>query len=215
MSIRNVRRFAPIALLCSACLGASPVLAQDRPTIELTPFFGYTFGGSFDVFDFELGQVSFEVDDSQSYGLIVDFPISRSFQIEALVFRQASALTIDEGIFGPSFEVSDMNIDHFEAGVLWQGAWGQVQPFFTGGMGLAYLDPEVPSLDSETRFAFNFGGGVKTMFTQNFGLRAEGRWLLVTLPEDDNDPDCCYYDYYGEGDVLSQGHFSLGLIFAF
>jgi hypothetical protein len=214
MSLRTPRH-SVLLCVCAGLLAGAPLLAQNRPAVEVTPFFGYTFGGNFDVFDFELGQVTFEVDDSQSYGVIVDFPLSPNFQIEAMVFRQASALTIDEGIFGPSFEVSDMNIDHFEAGVLWQGAWGQVRPFFTGGMGLAYLDPEVPSLDSEARFAFNFGGGVKTMFNENFGLRAEARWLLVTLPEDDNDPNCCYYDYYGDGDVLSQGHFSLGLIFAF
>jgi opacity protein-like surface antigen len=196
---------------CSVLLWAAPSLAQDKPAIEITPFLGYDFGGGFEVFDFEFGTVDFELQDGESYGVIVDFPISRSFQVEAMVFQQPTTLEIDSGIFGPSFEVSDLDIDYLQAGLLWQGSLGQVKPFFTAGVGLARMNPDIPELDSESRFAFNFGGGVKTFFTPHFGLRFEGRLLIITLPEDEEEFFCCE----GEDDALSQGHVALGFIFAF
>jgi opacity protein-like surface antigen len=211
MSFRSFRPLALPSLACSALLCAAPVQAQDKPSIEITPFLGYDFGGSFDVFDFEFGRVNFELQDGESYGVIVDFPISRTFQVEAMAFRQPTTLEIDEGFFGPSFELSDLDIDYLQAGLLWQGSLGQAKPFFTAGAGLARLNPDIPELDSETRFAFNLGGGVKTFFTPHFGLRFEGRLLVITLPEDNEELFCCR----GEDDALSQGHVALGFIFAF
>ena len=211
MSLRVLRRFAAPLLTCSALLCAAPTLAQDETSLEVTPFLGYDFGGGFEVFDFELGDVDFEIEDSVSYGVIVDFPISRSFQVEAMVLRQPTTLEVDEGLFGPSFELTDLDIDYLQAGILWQGALGQAKPFFTGGVGLARMNPDLPELDSETRFAFNFGGGVKTFFTPHFGLRFEGRLLVITLPEDDEALFCCE----GEDNAITQGHVALGLVFAF
>lgn len=207
-------RFGRIALpliVCSALLWTSPALAQDDPALEITPFLGYDFGGSFEVFDFEFGAVDFELQDGESYGVIVDFPINRSFQVEAMVFRQPTTLEVDEGLFGPSFELTDIDIDYLQGGILWQGSLGQVKPFFGGGIGLARMNPDISELDSETRFAFNIGGGVKTFFTPHFGLRVEGRLLVISLPEEDEDLFCCR----GEDNALAQGHVAVGLIFAF
>ncbi|HUP24447.1 MAG TPA: outer membrane beta-barrel protein [Thermoanaerobaculia bacterium] len=211
MSLRNTHRSALVVLAGLALLGASPAWSQDQPSIEITPFLGYDFGGNFDVFDFEFGRVRFELEDGVSYGVIADFPISRSFQVEAIIFRQPTTLSIDEGLFGPRFELSDIEIDHLQAGLLWQGWRGQLKPFFSAGIGLARMNPDLPELDSETRFAFNFGGGIKTFFTPHFGLRLEGRLLVITLPEDDEDLFCCR----GDDNGITQGHVAVGFIFAF
>jgi hypothetical protein len=189
----------------------SPLFAQDRPGVEVTPFLGYDFGGGFSVFDFELGDVDFELEDGASYGVVLDVPITRSFQVEAMVLRQPTTLEVDEGLFGPSFELTDLDIDYLMGGVLWQGALGQAKPFFSGGIGFARMNPDIPELDSETRLSFHLGGGVKTFFTPHFGLRFEGRLLVITLPEDDEDLFCCR----GEDNAISQGHVAAGLIFAF
>jgi hypothetical protein len=198
-------------LACAALFPSGPALAQESQTLEITPFFGYQFGGDFEVFDSEFGVVDFEFEDSEVFGVAIDFPLNRYFQVEGLIFRQPSTLEIDEGIFGPAFELSDIDIDYFQANALWQGAWGQVKPYMSGGMGFAILSPDLPELDSETRFAFNFGAGVKTFFTPHVGLRLDSRLLFVMLPEDDEDVFCCE----SQDDGMSQVNFTLGVIFAF
>jgi opacity protein-like surface antigen len=73
----------------------------------------------------------------------------------------------------------------------------QVLPFVTGGIGLAsyHLDDETQarasdprgfglgSLNSnDTRFAFNYGAGVKVNIVSHFGLRADFRHIFSDVP---------------------------------
>lgn len=204
-------KLTPLLLLTLAT--AAPGHAQRGGQFELTPFGSYTFGGSFEVFDFEFGRIDFELEDSAGYGVTLGIPINQSFSVEILVAQQPTELSIDEGLFANDFVLGDIDVDLLQGGVLWQGSMGQAKPFFVAGLGVARLSPDIPELDSETRPSFSIGGGVKTFFTPNFGLRFEGRLLVIALDEDnDNGFDCCRRD---DSSTITQGTASVGLIFAF
>jgi hypothetical protein len=201
------------ALVCG--LWAATAGAQQSPSnrFEITPFATYVFGGSFEVFDFEFGEVDFRINEHSGLGLAFDATISRSFQLELLYFEVDTVLEIDEGLFAEPFTVGDIDVSYYQAGVLWQLPVGQVKPFVVFSGGLARLDLTASGLDSETRPAFTFGGGVKVMFSEHVGLRAEGRVIAIALDgDDDRFRGCCRNR---EGDSITQGQVSAGLLFAF
>ena len=205
---------ATILLALLLAVVASPATAQRSGQYELTPFGGYTFGGDFDVFDFEFGVVNFELDDSFSYGVLFDIPINRFLQIEIMAAQQSTDLVIDEGLFAADFEVAEVDVETLQVGVLWQANIGQAKPYLTAGLGIAQLDPDVPGLDTETRPAFSLGGGVKTFFTNNFGLRFDARLMVIVLDTDSqSDFDCCRFD--DDSSDITQGQASVGFIIAF
>lgn len=204
---------AALALASIVLAGAGPADARAGGQFELAPFGSYHFGGNFEVFDFEFGEIDFELGDSAGYGVTLGIPISRSFSVEILAARQPTELTIDEGLFAQDFVLGDIDVDLLHGGILWQGSVGQAKPFFVAGLGLARLEPDLPELDSETLPSFNLGGGIKTFFTPNFGLRFEGRLLVIALDEEDGrDFRCCRRD---DSSTITQGMAAVGLIFAF
>ena len=200
-----------LLVVVAAGAGAGAASAQDKQ-FEITPYASYLFGGSFDLFDFELGVVDFELEEDAAFGLIVGIPITRSLQVELSYLQQRTELQIDEGLFEGVFTVADIDIDTYLAGILWQGTFGQVRPFFVAGLGVADLRIDVPDTDNEVRPALSLGGGVKTMFTPHLGLRFEGRIFAILLDEDDDGRCCRRYD---DGQSITQGQLTAGVIFAF
>ena len=186
----------------------------DSGRFEITPFAGYRLQGDFDasssdsVFSRDL---NVEVEEGAVYGLILGIPLNRSWQIELLANRQESSFIIDEGLFDPETELGDVTLTYLHAGLLFQWGEGQVNPFVTGSIGLARIDPEFDELDADDRFSASFGGGVKILFAENVGLRLEARgyWTDLDTGFDDR------LDRYDEGDGLFQGEGSLGLVIAF
>jgi len=78
-----MRRFSFVLILV---LTAIPAFAQQ---VEVTPFFGYRMGGEFQADAINpYGDV--EIDDSESYGLMVNIPLTPWSQIELLADFQNS-----------------------------------------------------------------------------------------------------------------------------
>ena len=140
----------------------------------------------------------------------MDFRISRSLQLELFYLSQSTELQFDTGILDPGVSLGDVDLDYIHGGVLWQLNAGQIKPFLTLTGGITQIDAEIGG-DSESRPSIGVGGGIKIFFTDNIGFRAEGRYLITVLDEDD-DFDCCA-DY--SDDNLTQGMVGVGLIIAF
>lgn len=194
---------------------AVPAAAFAQPgQFEITPTVGYRFAGEIE----NAGDIGFpdfdqdvEVDESATFGVIFDIPLNERWQLELLAKRQDTGFSVDEGLFSPAEDLGDVSIDFFQAGFLFQGWQGQVQPFIVGTIGLARVTPDFPELDAENYFSGTLGGGVKVFFSQNVGLRFEGRGYWTNL---DTDFDERYDRYDSEGDLV-QGEASAGLIIAF
>ncbi|HKI04962.1 MAG TPA: hypothetical protein VKK31_23485 [Thermoanaerobaculia bacterium] len=200
------------AFFILAFLLPAAVLAQPG-RFEITPFAGYRLNGDFDaqssdVFDPDL---NIEIEESAIYGVLLDIPISRNWQIELLANRQRSAFIIDRGLLEPSRELGDVDLTIVHAGLLLQWGEGQVNPFVTISGGLTRIDPQFSELDADNRFSTSFGGGAKVFFSENVGLRLEARGFWTDLDTGFEDR----FDRYDSGDGLFQGEASAGLIIAF
>ncbi|MEM7051847.1 MAG: outer membrane beta-barrel protein [Acidobacteriota bacterium] len=200
-----------------ALLATAPVVQAQ--SFEITPFFGYRVGGEFDRFDEDFGDLDFdtdiEVDNGESFGVIVDFPIGQNFYVELFASRQESELIFDGGLFEPDDTLFDIDVDYYHGGILYEWNPGQLKPFVVASAGVTQLSPNNGSGD-ETYFSASVGGGVKVFFSDNFGLRFEGRVFSTVVDEDDEvfcDRRYCYD--YDDGNYLYQGEGRVGLILRF
>lgn len=223
-----------LALSALAFAGAAPAQVRDR-TVEISPFAGYLFGGEFSrgttaLFDFDVN-----ADDAPTYGARLGFNLSSTFQLELQVSHTETAFVTgndDDGeLFGGDGEeeFGDLDIDYALGYMTFNFGHRRVVPYITLGAGVARLDPHItimcvtapcPQPDEETRFTASLGGGIKTFFTPNFGLRFDGRGYATSLKDDDGDDDddfCGFSDDCDSNnrDWLTNGEVSLGLVFAF
>ena len=182
---------------------------------ELTPYAGYRLQGDFDASSSNdaFGDLNVEVEEGGLYGVLLDIPLNRNWSIELLANRQESTFIIDEGLFDRETELGDVTLTYAHVGLLYQWGYGQVNPFITGSLGLARIEPEFDELDADDRFSTSFGGGVKIFLADNVGLRLEARGYWTDLDTDFEDDD--RFDRYDENDGLFQGEGSIGLIIAF
>lgn len=206
------------SLLLLALIATSPVVAQEGETrVEFTPFASFSAEGNFDdgFYDDDYFDEELSVDDSNGYGLIVGFPINRHFTVEVTYSRQDTELFYDGGLFGDPDVLLPLDIEYLHAGGALNFGSGHVQPFVFVSAGLTRFSPQ-DDFDDETRFSAAFGGGLKIFFTDNVGVRLQGR-LLSTLVDDDEEAFCnrrdCYY--YDADTYLYQAELAGGLVFAF
>ncbi len=153
---------------------ATPAVAG----VEVTPFAGLRFGGSFE--DTNTGnQIS--LDESGSYGLVVDVDLEPDKQIEIYLSRQSTTLSADGTFTGnPLF---DLTVEYYHVGGLYlidiQNE--RVRPFVSGTLGITRMNPQGDGLSTETRFSLAIGGGAKFFITDHLGLRLDARGIFTAL----------------------------------
>jgi len=146
--------------------------------VEITPFAGFRFGGMFE--DINTG-TNITLDESESYGLVLDFDIERDKQIEIYLSRQSTTLSADGAFTGnPLF---DLAVEYYHIGglYLFEVESERLRPFVSGTLGAARMDPQRDDLSTETFFSLAIGGGAKFFFTENLGLRFDGRGIYTAL----------------------------------
>ena len=178
---------------------------------EVTPFIGYRIGGGFQD---SVTNVDLEINDSESYGIVLGMNMTSETQVEFMYSHQTSELK-PKGLFSPA-SLTGLDIDHFHIG----GSYifnpkQKFRPFVQGGVGLSHINPDRAGLSSETRFSFGIGGGLKYYLTKHIGLRLDGRALGMLL--NNNSSIFCSGGCTIEvqGDTLWQFEANLGIIFAF
>lgn len=195
----------PILLLT----GATSAGAQK---VELSPFATLPFGGELESDQFR--DFTIDIDDGTGYGLSLAIDLVGDLQLEIFWSHQESDLVEPGGFLFDEFVVSDLDIDYYHAGLLYQWGGGQFHPFIAGSLGVTEFNPGDPLLDNESRFSIGVGGGFKVFFNQSFGVRLEARAFTTVI--DEGDEVCrrrrCYYD---DGTYFLQGELRGGLIFAF
>ena len=218
--LRKLRPIPSITALLALLVAAGMAFPAGAADLELTPFVGYQFGGTFES-DYDDDDDFFDdvdIEESESYGLMLDIGITRNAQIELFYSRQESAFE-DSDFFGGLFDdneiFGDVEIEYFHGGFLYQWAGGQVQPFAVATVGATRFT--LPG-DSDTRFSAAAGGGVKVFFNDHVGVRFDGR-VYSTFIDEDDEVDCrrnrrvCYR--YDDDVFLVQLDVKFGLIFAF
>ncbi len=186
-------RFACVVALAIAAVGHAEVaLAQEA---ELSPYYGYRFGGDF----FELvTQAPIDSDGGPAVGFVLNIPLKRGLQIEGLFTHQK----------GPSHTA----VDHWLGGGLQEfGKSRRVRPFTTGMLGLTRYAFEA---EQELRFTVAAGGGVKAFPVPWLGLRLDGRVFTTFIDADGRFGACssnrgCALAL--EVDVVWQAEFTAGV----
>ena len=178
---------------------------------EVTPFAGYRFGG-----DFQDSGTGFglDINDSESYGVVLGINTSPETQIEFMYSHQPTEIK-PTGTFSPT-SLTDLDMDYYHLGgsYIWNPK-RDLRPFIQASLGATHLNPDRAGLGSETRFSFGFGGGVKYFITKHIGLRLDGRALATVL--NSNSAIFCSggCTVRVQGSTLWQFEAGLGVIFAF
>lgn len=210
----------PIALLVSLLAPAAAFAGGSggSATFELTPTVSYNFGGTISAENSTLSNFDLHAKDGEAFGITFDIPLSPWAQIELLASRQKTELEYDAGLFGDNLGLADFQVSYYQVGGLFQWGNGQIHPYVVVSLGIANLDPNVAGAQDENRFSGSLGGGVKIFFTDNIGLRLEGRGFWTVLNGNNNDyswdNNCNHNCDYGYGNSFDQGQASAGLILA-
>jgi opacity protein-like surface antigen len=165
-------------ILLGSCLGALAIAKPAVAGVEVTPFAGLRFGGAFE--DTNTG-TEISLNDSGSYGLVLDVDIAPDQQIEIYLSRQSTTLSANGTFTGnPLF---DLTVEYYHFGGLYliDVQNDRVRPFVSGGLGLTRMNPQGDGLSTETRFSLSIGGGVKFFLTDRVGLRLDGRGIFTAL----------------------------------
>ena len=130
---------------------------------------------------------------------------------EVLWTQQASALRV--GTDTGSADLFSMTIGQLHGDVLYHfgPAEARLRPFVFGGLGATFFSAD--DLDSETKFSFGLGGGVKYFRWQSIGVRAHVRYK-PTMLNDEDAADFCDPFGFCQG-TLSQFEFAGGVVLRF
>lgn len=152
-------------------------LPPDAGAVEVAPFIGQRYGGSF-----EDGNTlsMLDVGEATTKGLLLDFDTEPNKQIEVFLSREATYLGAEGPLTGnPLFHLT---IDYYHIGGLYILPESDVlQPFVSGSIGLTRMTPDRPDLSAEDRLSLSLGGGTKVLLTRNFGLRFDVRAIYTAL----------------------------------
>ena len=160
-----VARVSTAVALIPFLLGHAPALYAQG--VELAPFVGYRLG--FDFYHDRHGPVGSE--GAPALGLAFDVPLSDGFQVEGLFTHQQGDIVVPIQPIGAA-ALSQVSIDHWQAGGLQELRDGHVRPFLTGTLGITRY---AAAADNEFRFSIAAGGGVKLFAASHLGARLDGR----------------------------------------
>lgn len=179
--------------------------------VELTPFVGFTWGGTIFAEDSRLFRVDADADSSANLGLSLGIPVGdNGMKLELMATRQSTQLQTGGGLFSGGRDLADIDISYLLAGLQVPFAANRtVTPFFVVSAGIANIDPDVAGGSSENRFSASAGAGVKVPLSRNLGLRLEGRGYFTAL---ENNDDTCGFC---EDRNFYQGQVNFGLVFSF
>ena len=168
---------AAALLPLSLCL-PWPSLAA-TPIVEVVPMVGYRSSGSFE--DPDTGE-SIDLDESSSYGIILNVDHDANTQWEFMLSHQATelqtgSLFVGDGRF-------DLDVTYFSAGGIYVWHDESIEPFIGAGIGVTHMAPDDSRYDSETRAMLQFVGGYKFHLTEQIGLRIEIRGYGTLMDSD-------------------------------
>lgn len=192
----KLRTTALLAVLLSITSLAG---AQVRSgTWEITPFYGYLWGGSFPAGSNALFVNKVDVADHGVYGVGVGYNVTSVFEFEARWARSQTHFEpahSDQVFGGSNPNLGDLTIDYIMGYSTFNFGHGRFVPYMTAGLGAAILNPG-PRLDvgdfgcpaancanpsTSTRFTGAIGTGLKIFVNKNFGFIMDGRYYGTYL----------------------------------
>src|SRR5579864_4597440 len=116
--------------------------AHAQREYEVTPFFGSRFGGNIDLSQQTNPNVDYlKIKSSENYGIIAGVSFWSNFQGEFMWNRQPTSLTVHNPNDNTFSFLSNLNLDLYEADILYQfkDSESKFRPYIVGGLGLAHF----------------------------------------------------------------------------
>jgi outer membrane protein W len=156
---------------------------------------------------------SIEPKDGMSLGLDLGFFATENVQVQFAFTRQDSKL-----VAGGSreMEISDLNVDNYMGNIVYHfgESSGTVRPYVFGGLGMTHygnLSFQNRDIDGESKFATNWGAGVKLYPSPRFGLKLGVKWTPTYIKSDAAGYWCDpYWGCYTIGDAQYSNQFEFG-----
>lgn len=173
--------FPGVVLLIFAVVTTPGHVRAETPgnRFELTPTLGYRFGGEFEEVD---GDTTVDLDNSSSFGLILNGRDARNTQWEVYYSRQSTSADTAK-VPGLAAE-TDVEMQYLQIGGTYRGHGDRLRPFISAGIGGTHISPDVSTLESETYWSFSMGTGLQFFTNERWGLRLETRGIVTFLDTD-------------------------------
>jgi opacity protein-like surface antigen len=205
-----------LPLLATALLLSSVLFPGEAGAgwgLEITPYAGYTIGGSFE--DNTTG-ADLDVKEGGNFGLVLGLPDTPETRYELFYGFQRTKVTGGGTLGGET--LFDLDIHYLHLGGTYMFPGEKVRPFLSGGLGATHFVPHGSGLNQKTYFSLSLGGGAKIPISGHVGLRFEGRGFLTILPDTteifcvSSGGTACRVNV--QGDVLGQVLLMAGITFS-
>ena len=160
------------------------LLHAQQATTEITAFGAYRFGGTFEE---EESETEYELNDSPSFGLIVNFRHKDPTQWEILYSQQQTEAELLGGTTGDR-EI-DIDLHVLQLGGTYQFEGEVARPYLAFTLGGTHVRASSNGSDSDTFFSGSIGIGMKFLPTSRVGIRVEAR-AYGTLVDNSTDLFC-------------------------
>jgi hypothetical protein len=170
--------FLSMKMKCLAIAGwlLASSLGLRAQVFEISPFYGYRFGGSIQT---SSGQDS-DIEAGPAYGLCLDYaPDAPDMKLQLFWSRQDSGLDLN-GSAGLSHMA--LTVDEFMLGGSYENGRGRLTETLSVLVGATVFSPGQG--EREARLGFGFGVGVKYRLLKNLALRADLRGYCTIVESD-------------------------------
>lgn len=185
--------------------------------IEITPYGAFSIGGTFSD---SAAVADVSLDDSASFGILLNFRDGPNTQWEILYSRQAADADVTTSQAAQL--AVDIDVHYLQGGGTYQGDGNIVRPFLSATLGATHFDVKSSGYDSDTFFSFSLGPGLQIRPNERIGIRLEAR-IFGTLVQSDSNLFCisdpasmsagCALRV--DGEVFWQTQLMAGLVFRF
>lgn len=154
----------------------NPYASRPSHRLEITPLWGYRFGGRTTTSGGEIRVV-----DNSLYGIQVAAVLPYDVSIEFLYCRQPTSLkkTTSAPFEPPVTEtLFNMNVEYYMLGGVKSVQSGDVSPFGGAYLGFGSFRPQTSGYSNENLFAVAVSGGTKVKLSERIGLRLQARLML-------------------------------------
>jgi opacity protein-like surface antigen len=190
--------------------------SAQQSAVEVTPFAGYRFGGTFETED---ETARYELEDSASFGVLVNLPHKTNTQWEILYSQQGSAEAIYEGDPGPD-PLVDVDIHVLQIGGTYLFEGERAIPYLAATLGGTHIRTTSTESTDDTFFSGSIGIGMKFLPTSRVGIRVEARAYGTLISSDSalfcsTGPDANVCAVRIDGKLFSQVETFAGITFRF
>jgi hypothetical protein len=208
--------FLPLVWIFSTAASAG-AQALEIQGLEVTPFIGGRFGGSFDVQPEGGAETRATLKDSVSFGVSAGFRFDDFSVIEFRWMRATSGLQLDTGGNPLTASSVDATMNQFHGDFTREFPLDEVnalRPYLMASVGATHLGSENSGF---TRFSFGLATGLKVSVSSKLGVRVEARWLPIWVQPEVRSFACGFGGCIAvlSGRVTQQFEVSAGPVFRF